>query len=111
MNTLFSPNYFCLSDSSGNVRPYLDFANLTNFIRFAVSFYTGKVATYAAYWANGVDSYSGPLSLTYVRYWPTERFKTVEELDKWITANTNEYNTLLTKATETITIMKKNSLL
>jgi len=111
LNTLFSPNYFCLSDSSGNVRPYLDFANLTNFIRFAVSFYTGKVATYAAYWANGVDSYSGPLSLTYVRYWPTERFKTVEELDKWITANTNEYNTLLTKATETITIMKKNSLL
>ena len=111
LNTLFNQNYFCLSDGSGNIRPYLTFDSLEKFINFCVSFYRGKVETYASTWNQGVDLYPSAMSATYVRFWPTDRFKTEEELNKWVDSNKNELDALQVKGTEVIAIMRKNSLL
>lgn len=111
LNTFFDKTYICMDDGSGNIRPYMSFNNLNLFMDFIVSYYKNKSAEYLANWNNGESNYPNVMSAMYIKYWPTQRFKTQKEIDDWVNSNKSSLATLEEKAKEVLVIMKKNNLL
>jgi hypothetical protein len=113
LKTYFDGTYFCMDDGSGNIRPYISFYSLENFMRFMVDFYKNKVAV-----ANS-NLWSTQLSYVmvemYIDYWPVARFGESGQNNKdriqWVDNNISKTKALAVQADETITIMKKNNLL
>ena len=113
LKTYFDGTYFGMDDGSGNIRPYISFYSLENFMRFMVDFYKNKVAV-----ANS-NLWSTQLSYVmvemYIDYWPVARFGESGQNNKdriqWVDNNISKTKALAVQADETITIMKKNNLL
>ena len=112
LRTYFNGTYFCMDDGTGNVRPYISFDNVQNFMSFMVDFYKNKVDVYNSTWST---NRAETMSAMYVDYWPFSRFgdsgqNSKDRLD-WIKNNESTLQSLKVKADETLALMKTNNLL
>ena len=108
LSNLFQNNYFCLSDSNKIIRPYATFSTLENSINFLVSYFSGKVTDSVTV---GFVNYPNAMIGLYIKWWPTLRFNTNEEIIKWDEKNPDSVKLLDEKAKQVFELLKKNNLL
>ena len=114
LNNYFNNNYFCMRDSNGDIKPFLDFVSAEKHINFLVDFYKNRVQQFQSEWNLGTvryQNYPSVLSSMYITYWPEDRFKSDAEKDSWIKSNSSQFKILEEKAAETVELCKKVGLL
>ena len=98
-NTYLTNQFACKSDQAGT-KPYAVFSSFENSIKFISNYYYNSQNPGKSLIYNGGRTWTGlsreeiinSMVLLWTIYWPTQRFQTQEEIDKWIKANENTFD-------------------
>jgi hypothetical protein len=98
-NTYLTNQFACKSDQAGT-KPYAVFSSFENSINFISNYYYNSQNPGKSLIYNGGRTWTGlsreeiinSMVLLWTIYWPTQRFQTQEEIDKWIKANENTFD-------------------
>ena len=109
-NTYLTNQYACKSNQSGLSTPYAVFSSFENSIKFISStYYNSQTPNNSLIYDKGKKWVNQPretiinnMIATWILWWPTQRFQTPEEIDKWIKSNENTFDDLKKAADEAL---------
>ena len=110
LSTLFTNQYVCLQDASNISRPYAVFSDFDKGIQFISARFNGKVNESDLKWGDK-ENFISSTTITWLRYWPVQRWQTSEQQANWVKSNESTLSLLINKASEVYNILEKYKLI
>ena len=109
-NTYLTNQYACKTNQAGTSGPYAVFSNFENSIKFISDYYYNKQAPDKSYiyfdnqkWnSKNKEDIIANMVFTWIYFWPTKRFKDLDEFKLWQKSNSNAYGDIVKAATEVL---------
>jgi len=98
----FTQTYGCRTNSAGVSIPYARFTSFDNSIDFISSWYKGWYKSNKSFKWKTKEEYVESLYLLWTEYWPTKKFQSEEEYQKWAIANKTTFEVVRKQSAEVV---------